>query len=119
MAFHFKTLALVAIAATTLAACQPTTTTTTRVVAANQNVVIQNNTDRTIWAFQGSPVNVSSWEEDILGENVLPAGRSLNVDFGGDGRGICNYDMRAVFRDGTTIVKNNINVCRVSVVSFP
>lgn len=119
MAFHFKTLALSAIAAATLAACQPTTTTTTTVVAANQNVLIQNNTGRTIWAFQGSPVNVSSWEEDILGSNVLPAGQSLNVNFGTDGRSICNYDMRAVFQDGSTIVKNNINVCRVSVVSFP
>jgi hypothetical protein len=119
MTFHFKSIALAAIAATTLAACQPTTTTTTTtVIAANKNVAIQNNTGRTIWRFYGSPVNVNSWEEDILGSNILSAGRSVNVNFA-DGRAICNYDMKAEFQDGTSIVKNNINVCRVSVVSFP
>jgi hypothetical protein len=117
MAFHFKSLALAAIAATTLAACQPTTT-TTAVIAANKNVLIQNNTGRTIWRFYGSPVNVNSWEEDILGSNILPAGRSVNVNFA-DGRTICNYDMRAEFQDGTALVRRNVNVCRVSSVSFP
>lgn len=117
MAFHFKSLALAAIAATTLAACQPTTT-TTAVIAANKNVQIQNNTGRTIWRFYGSPVNVNSWEEDILGSDILPAGRSVNVNFA-DGRTICNYDMRAEFQDGTALVKRNVNVCRVSSVSFP
>jgi len=119
MAFHFKSFACAAIAATTLAACQPTqTTTTTAVIAANKNVLIQNNTGRTIWRFYGSPVNVNSWEEDILGANILSAGRSVNVNFA-DGRRICNYDLRAEFQDGSAIVKNNINVCRVSSVSFP
>lgn len=118
MAFHFKTLALSAIAAVTLAACEPTTTTTTTVVTANKNVVIVNNTGRTIWRFYGSPVNVNSWEEDILGSNVLRAGQSVNINFN-DGRTICNYDMRAEFQDGSAIVKNNINTCAVSVVSFP
>ena len=117
MTFHFKSLALAAIAATTLAACEPTTT-TTAVIAANKNVQIQNNTGRTIWRFYGSPVNVNSWEEDILGSNVLPAGNRVNINFA-DGRTICNYDMRAEFQDGTAIVKRNINVCRVSAVSFP
>jgi hypothetical protein len=119
MFFQLKSLAMAAIAATTLAACQPApTTTTTTVVAANKNVLISNNTGRTIWRFYGSPVNVSSWEEDILGSDILPAGRSANVDFA-DGRRICNYDMRAEFQDGSAMVKNNINVCRVSAVSFP
>lgn len=117
MSIHIKSFAIAAIAATALAACQPTTTTTT-VVAANKNVQIQNNTGRTIWRFYGSPVNVNSWEEDILGTTTLSAGRSVNIDFS-DGRTICNYDMRAEFQDGTAIVKNNINVCRVSSVSFP
>ncbi len=118
MTFHFKSLAIAAIAATTLAACEPVPTTTTTVIAANKNVVIQNNTGRTIWRFYGSPVNVNSWEEDILGANTLPSGRSVNVNFA-DGRRICNYDMRAQFQDGTALVRRNVNVCRVSSVSFP
>jgi len=118
MSFYFRSMPLVAIAAIGLAACQPTTTTTTTVVSANKNVQIVNNTGRTIWRFYGSPVTVNSWEEDILGSDVFPAGRTLNIDFS-DGRTNCNYDMRAEFQDGTAIVKNNINVCSVSRVSFP
>ncbi len=118
MSFHFKTIALAIASTAVLAACQPTTTTTTTVVSANKNVLIVNNTGRTIWRFYGSPVNVNSWEEDILGSNILPAGRSVNIDFS-DGRNICNYDMRAEFQDGSSIVKNNINTCAVSSVSFP
>lgn len=119
MTFNFRTFAFAALAATTLTACQPTTTTTTTaVVAANKNVLIQNNTGRTIWRFYGSPVNVNSWEEDILGTSTLPPGRSVNVNFA-DGRTICNYDMKAEFQDGSSTIKYNINVCRVSVVSFP
>lgn len=119
MTFHFKSFALAAIAATTLAACEPTTTsTTTSIIAADKNVLIQNNTGRTIYRFYGSPVNVNNWEEDILGANVLPSGSSVNVNFA-DGRTICNYDMRAEYTDGSAIVKRNINVCRVSSVSFP
>ncbi|WP_375280736.1 hypothetical protein [Pseudooctadecabacter sp.] len=118
MSFHFKSFAIVAAAATALAACQPTTTTTTTVVSANKNVLIVNNTGRTIWRFYGSPTNVNSWEEDILGADILPAGQRVNVNFA-DGRSVCSYDMKAEFQDGTSIVKNNINVCAVSTVSFP
>lgn len=118
MSFQFRPFAFIAAATMALSACQPTTTTTTTVVAANKNVLISNNTGRTIWRFYGSPVTVNSWEEDILGSSVLPAGRSINIDFS-DGREICNYDMRAEFQDGSAIVKNNINVCAVSRVSFP
>ena len=118
MSFQFRTLALIAATTTALAACQPTTTTTTTVVSPNKNVLIVNNTGRTIWRFYGSPVNVNSWEEDILGSDILPAGQRVNVNFA-DGRTACNYDMKAEFQDGSSIVKNNINVCAVSVVSFP
>lgn len=118
MSFQIRSIALAALAATALSACQPTPTTTTAVVAANKNVLIVNNTGRTIWRFYGSPVNVNNWEEDILGANTLAAGRSANIDFS-DGRAICNYDMRAEFQDGSALVKNNVNVCRVSSVSFP
>ena len=118
MSFHFKTLACAAVATLALAACEPVTTTTTTVISPNKNVIIRNNTGRTIWRFYGSPVNVNGWEEDILGSNTLAAGSALNVDFT-DGRSICNYDMKAEFQDGSSLVKNNINVCTVSSVSFP
>lgn len=114
MSFHFKSIALAVVAATSLAACQPTSGGT----AYNKNVTIVNNTGFTIWRFYGSPTSTNVWEEDILGANVLPAGSSVNINFE-DGRSECIYDMRAQFQDGSSIEKYRINVCAVSAVSFP
>lgn len=121
MAFHFKSIVAAAVMGTGMAGCADVASTgggSQAVIVANKVVTIQNNTGRTIWRFYGSPTTTNSWEEDILGSSVFPAGTSRNIDFA-DGRTACGYDMKAEFQDGTSIVKNNIDVCTVSVVSFP
>ncbi|MCK0120215.1 MAG: hypothetical protein ABJO29_05145 [Yoonia sp.] len=121
MAFHFKSLVAAGIVAGGLAGCADVSSGgggSQAVILANKVVTVSNNTGRTIWRFYGSPTTTNSWEEDILGSEVFPAGTSRNIDFA-DGRTSCGYDMRAEFQDGTSIVKNNIDVCTVSLVSFP
>jgi hypothetical protein len=83
----------------------------------NRNVLIVNQTGRTIWRFYGSNVGTNSWEEDILGSDVLASGGAVNIDFN-DGSGYCNFDMKAEFQDGSSVVQNNIDVCAVSSVTF-
>ena len=117
MAFHFKGLAAAAVAAVTLAACEPVSGGGGTVVLANKNVLIENQTGRTIWRFYGSPVTTNSWEEDILGSSVLPNGQTININFD-DGRPVCNYDMRAEFRDGSAVERRNVNVCTTVSVTF-
>lgn len=78
----------------------------------NRNVLIVNQTNRTIWRFYGSNVGTSSWEEDILGSSVLPAGQSVMIDFT-DGTGYCNFDFKIEFQGGATIEDYNVNVCAV------
>jgi hypothetical protein len=119
MAFHFKTLIAAGIVTAGLAGCADVSGGGSQaVILANKVVTINNNTGRTIWRFYGSPTTTNNWEEDILGSEVFPAGTSRNIDFA-DGRTSCGYDMRAEFQDGTSIVKNSIDVCTVSTVSFP
>ena len=120
MAFQFKSIITASVISVGLAGCVENTGGGggTAVIVANKVVQVQNRTGRTIWRFYGSPVTTNDWEEDILGNDVFPAGTSRNIDFA-DGRTICNYDMKAEFQDGTSIVKNNVNVCVVSAVSFP
>ncbi|SFS06983.1 hypothetical protein [Yoonia litorea] len=116
--FHFKSILAAGAAAVALSACVDTSTATpVSAVAADRNVIITNATGRTIWRFYGSRVTTSSWEEDILGSSILPNGDSVNINFD-DGTGSCNFDMKAEFRDGTSIVQPNINVCTVSRVTF-
>ena len=116
--FHFKSLAAAAAAVVALSACvDQTTATNVSAVSANRNVIITNGTGQTIWRFYGSRVTTSSWEEDILGSSVLPAGNSININFD-DGTGSCLFDMRAEFRDGSAKILNNVNVCTTSRVTF-
>jgi hypothetical protein len=121
MGFHFRPFVMVVSVALGLAGCVdkvPDPGGTQPVKLSARNVLIVNNAGQAVWGFYGSPVTTNIWEEDILGANILPAGQSVNIDFA-DGRTTCDYDMKAEFQDGTSIVKTNIDVCTVSSVSFP
>ena len=102
-----------------LSACVETTnaSATSTSVVANRNVVITNATGQTIWRFYGSRTTTSSWEEDILGSTVLSNGSSVNIDFN-DGTGACLFDMKAEFRDGSSQVLSDVNVCTATQVTF-
>jgi hypothetical protein len=58
-------------------------------------------------------VAAESWEEDILGDDVLRPGQDVNINID-DGTGHCKYDFKAVFDDGQSLVKHNIDVCQIS-----
>lgn len=79
----------------------------------NRQVRIINETRWTMVEFYASNVDADTWEEDILGYDVLPAGESvmINID---DGTGYCMYDFRAVFADDDVLVRKRINVCEIS-----
>jgi hypothetical protein len=79
----------------------------------NRVVTIRNLSGQTVWEFYGSRVSTNSWEEDILGSNILRSGTDWNVNFD-DGTGACNFDFKVVFENGTQRVENNINVCAIS-----
>ncbi|EEW26645.1 hypothetical protein [Rhodobacter ferrooxidans] len=70
---------------------------------------LTNNSGVDLTEFYASPVGVDSWEEDILGGAVLPAGSSGQVTIG-DARDVCDYDLRMVFADGDVIEQSG-NLC--------
>ncbi len=96
-----------------LAGCVETTTTTTTTTSANRTVTIVNNTGSTITNFYGSNAGSNSWEEDILGTSTLASGSSANINFD-DGSGYCSFDFKVVFSDGSTVVEEDIDVCKVT-----
>src|SRR6476469_664237 len=67
--------------------------------AQDRHVQIINETQGAIVQFFASNVDRPNWEEDILGEAVLPVGQSVNINID-DGSGACVYDFKAVFEDG-------------------
>jgi hypothetical protein len=85
--------------------------------AQDRHVQVVNETQHAIVHFYASNVDRGSWEEDILGESVLPVGQSVNINID-DGSGACLYDFKAVFEDGEELVRNGIDVCTTSTYTY-
>lgn len=85
--------------------------------ALDRRVRINNRSSYDIIEFYASNTGTRSWEEDILGRNILPSGSSvvINID---DGSGYCKYDFLAVFEDGDEVVSNDNNVCELTDFNF-
>jgi hypothetical protein len=80
--------------------------------AQDVNFLLTNQSGYTLVEFYASPENVSSWEEDILGYDVLESGYVLNIIIA-DNRSQCIYDMRMVFDDGDELL-DTVNICEMS-----
>ena len=104
-------LARLAIAATVLAMG------ITSATALDRRVRINNYTSYDIIEFYASHRDATSWQEDILGRDILPAGSSvmINID---DGTGYCVFDFRAVFEDGEVLEKFGNNVCELAEFNY-
>lgn len=87
------------------------------VAALDRRVRIINNTGYTIVRFYGSNKGTNSWEEDILGADVLRHNSSLVINFD-DGTGYCKFDFKAVFDDGDELVKKDINICEIGTFTY-
>lgn len=82
-------------------------------MAQDRKVTIVNNSGFTISYFYGSNVGTDFWEEDLLSSDVLSNGATVDINFD-DTTGYCRFDLRAIFDDGTELVKKDVNVCEIS-----
>ena len=85
--------------------------------AANRRVDIVNKTGMDMKHFYASTSGNDDWEEDILGQDLLSDGETFDVNID-DGTGKCLYDFKAVFENGTSLVRNKINVCEISTFTY-
>ncbi|HHL20561.1 MAG TPA: hypothetical protein ENJ52_03440 [Aliiroseovarius sp.] len=81
--------------------------------ALDRRVRIHNQTGFTMVSFYGSNKGTDSWEEDILGSQVLPSGSSVVINFD-DGSGYCIFDFKAVFSDGDEVTAFGKNICELT-----
>jgi hypothetical protein len=81
-------------------------------LAYNRHVLIRNYTSQPIYHVYASNVDVTSWQEDMLGDSVIMPGKTVNFNID-DGLGYCLYDLKVVMKDGTKLIKENVNVCVV------
>ena len=83
----------------------------------NRRIRMVNNTSYTIRRMYGSNQSSNSWEEDVLGEDVLAPGQSVVVNWD-DNTCSCMFDFKVVYSDGDTSTKSGVNVCSVSTFTF-
>lgn len=83
--------------------------------ATDQNFVLRNNTGQTIMRVFVSPVSSSSWEEDVLGADVLPDRRTVRINFA-RAEDECNWDIKVDLEDGSSREQRNMNLCRLAEV---
>ena len=76
--------------------------------AGAQDFILVNNTGYPIYKVNVSAANTNSWEEDIMGSDILPNGSSVRVNFGA---GNTQYwDIQAIFEDGSALAWYNIDL---------
>lgn len=78
--------------------------------AEDLELTLTNDTESVLAEFYASPADVGEWEEDILGEDVLGSGESVDITIA-DGRTQCEYDLRFVFDDGSETIVEAEDIC--------
>lgn len=100
-----KTLSAAAVALASLAA--------TAVQADHMKVRIHNDTGLTLTRFYSTNAGSSKWGRDVMGSSVLPSGRAMTMNFDNQ-YDYCVFDFRAIFEDGTELLRGGVNVCEMS-----
>lgn len=85
--------------------------------AADRHVLINNKASSVMTKFYASNTGTDNWEENILGSDALAPGDNVNVNIN-DGTGACHFDFKAEFKDGSSAIKHDVNVCDISQFDF-
>ena len=78
---------------------------------------IWNDTSVVMTELYISPSNVNSWEEDVLGADVVLPGEGGEVIIA-DGRTTCIYDILGIFADGDQVDDYGVDLCTLEEYTF-
>ena len=82
----------------------------------DSRVRITNETESDLLELYASPPGASNGQ-DVLGGASVSAGEAVTVDFGNES-GQCEFDLRAVFDNGTEQAVDQLDACAVGGLSF-
>lgn len=85
--------------------------------AGDQDFTLVNRTGVEIHKVYASPHSADDWEEDILGDDTLEDGESVNITFSPQ-ENAAMWDLRVEDGDGNYITWENINLLQVSKVTL-
>lgn len=79
----------------------------------NRRVRVHNQTGVVLQKLHAADVRTGTFGSDLLGGTPVATGASVPVTID-DGAGGCLYDLRAELAGGQTLLRENINVCRIA-----
>lgn len=79
-------------------------------LAEDLEFVLTNSSSYAVKSFFASPADVENWEEDVFGDNYLPAGNYVTVTIA-DGRTQCTYDMKFILEDDSEFIEKGVDLC--------
>ncbi|WP_431862428.1 hypothetical protein [Azospirillum sp.] len=85
--------------------------------AGDQDFEVVNKTGYPIKHLHVSEAKNNSWDEDVLGRDVLNDGESFELNFA-KGEKTCKWDMKVTYDDGETAVWQDLNLCKISKVTL-
>src|SRR5260221_12739063 len=85
---------------------------------AKQDFKLVNKTGYELKALYVSPSKADDWQEDILGQDTLADGQSVNVHFNAKTR-TCDWDLKVIYsEDDSSAVWQKINLCTVEKITI-
>jgi hypothetical protein len=85
----------------------------TAMAGGRQDFSLINGTGYDIAEVYVSAASSDDWEEDVLGEDVLENGRSVNIHFASSSSA-CKWDLMVVYTDGEKAEWEGFDLCKVS-----
>lgn len=83
----------------------------------NQNFTLNNRSQAVISHVYVSAADDSNWGEDIMGQDVLNAGQSVEIEFPREASQ-CNWDVRVTIDGDQNEEIRNVNLCETTEVNY-
>lgn len=82
-------------------------------LAGQQDFTIVNKTGYPLKHIYVAESKSDSWDEDVLGRDVLNDGESFELSFD-KAENTCKWDMKVAYDDGETATWENLDLCKIS-----
>ena len=82
-----------------------------------QDFALINATGYQISQVFVAPSKSEDWEEDVLGQDVLDDGETVNIRFAAKTR-TCHYDLKVIYEDGDEAEWRRFDLCTVSRITI-
>lgn len=91
---------------------------TAAIAQEKQDFQLVNRTGYEISSVFVSASKANEWEDDVLGDDTLEDGQTLNVRFRGAGK-VCKFDIKVVYEeDDSEAIWHDIDLCATSKVTI-